>query len=636
MEYATPLPGLSFTQKPRDGQQKGFELVMEAERRRLNAQFPTGYGKSYLLAGTASLLNHCETKVNRGLVVVPTEAQSDQFIAGLYEDKDLVRLHNAVILDLRYLTPARVLAEAKKHRDKFIFFVTTIQSLIQKADQSLVDELMRDPNSHWLIGVDEYHHYGIEKAWSLKLGRFIDQHAPDFVLAMSATPYRPGDDSYFGAPDIRVTYGAAVDEKAVKPLRGHRYDYLIEVDMDGEPMTMTTRTIVDMAGGATQEAIEQMEIKNHMRWRDDYLTPLIDVPLRRLLDERLTHGLPLQAIIGAFSVAHAKAVCAQVDRMFAGTLKVNWVGTGPNGRKPEDNQRIIRTFCPPKEGNGKPRPAPRLDVIVHVGMAGEGLDTRLATEVVHLNAARMNNQNNQENGRAARFLASPVTNEPITGNVNFDGSSEYAPYTGKQRMHAAMDMVPPPDLDDDDDDDTGHGGGGGGGPIMPPEPVLVNAMELEGIDSGDPDVAHVMRGLSTPGSGIHNPKWKPEDFDPASPQHADLEAAGIDFLKRIRRAEMAPHLTREREESLRRQVEEWTGKCAALAARLRPDGPSAVSGALIGKLARAINTHRKTHMRGRGVPDSDEAGLREHYAWTYRIWWALHNDGDVPTWLAQA
>jgi superfamily II DNA or RNA helicase len=632
MEYATPLPGLSFGQEPRNGQQKAFELAIDAKRSHLNVQLPTGYGKSYLLAGTASLLSRCKN-VNRYLVVVPTEAQSDQFIAGLFEDKDLVRLHDAIILDLRYLTAARVLAEAKKHRDKTIFFVTTIQSLIQRDGQNLVDQLMREPQSCWMIGVDEYHHYGIDKTWSKKLGRFIAQHTPAFVLAMSATPYRPGDDSYFGEPEITVSYDDAVKEGAVKPLWGHRYDYLIELDIRGNLQRMTTRDLVNMAGGAGQDAIEHMEINNEMRWRDDYLTPLIEVPLRRLLDQRLTHALPLQAIAGAFSIAHAKAVCAQIDRMFGSALKVNWVGTGPNGRKPEDNQAIIQQFCPAKEGRNKPRRTPMLDVLVHVGMAGEGLDTRFVTEVIHLNAARMNNQNNQENGRAARPLVSPRTQEQLIGNINFDGSSEYASYTGKQRMHAAMDMAPPPEDDENEGPDPRGAGGGGGEPIMPPEPIVINTMELESIDSGDPDAIHVMRGLATPGSPIHNPRWSPEDFDINSPNRPDLEQAGVEFLKRIRRAEMAPHLAKELEQSLSRQIEDWSRKCVGIALRGRE---SEIPNGLIGRLAKAINTRRKTEMRGRGVPDSDERGLREHYAWTYRLWWTLHHDGDVPPWLAQA
>ena len=61
----------------------------------------------------------------------------------------------------------------------------------------------------------------------------------------------------------------------------------------------------------------------------------------------------------------------------------------------------------------------RLDVLVHVGMAGEGLDTIYVSEIV-INPANKNNSNDQENGRGARYLPD------VMATVNVETGSDYA------------------------------------------------------------------------------------------------------------------------------------------------------------------------------------------------------------------
>ena len=58
-------------------------------------------------------------------------------------------------------------------------------------------------------------------------------------------------------------------------------------------------------------------------------------------------------------------------------LRIDWVGTGMNGRSDGENKAILRKFCPDKV-DGKRRPQDvRLDVLVHVGMAGRRLGHHL-------------------------------------------------------------------------------------------------------------------------------------------------------------------------------------------------------------------------------------------------------------------
>jgi hypothetical protein len=308
-------------------------------------------------------------------------------------------------------------------------------------------------------------------------------------------------------------------------------------------------------------------------------------------------------------------------------LRVDWVGTGPHGRKAEENIAILHRFCPLKP-KFNPRPHPTLDVLVHVGIAGEGMDSPWITEVIHLNAARMNNQNNQENGRAARFLNSPVSHEPIAGNINFDGSSDYKTYTGS-RMHDAMDMLPPRSEDDNgegpDDPPTGPGGGD-----IDEDPVIVNFMELEEIDSGDPNVKIMINALSAPGGPVHTGRWTEADREKESPNHADLVEAGLKLWREVNRKNLEPIILRQTEESIRMQINIITSNATGLAMRLMGSDDRE----LRGRIKTLINRQRARHL-GRRLDDCDAAALTEHHRWTARLHNEMLREG-VPPWLAQA
>ena len=118
---------------------------------------------------------------------------------------------------------------------------------------------------------------------------------------------------------------------------------------------------------------------------------LVDTPITRMLRERLATGHRLQALIGAFCCSHAQLVCEQVQAMFP-ELKVDWVGTGSNGRSDGENRAVLNKFCPPKKDGKRDPQDIKLDVLVHVGMAGEGLDTVYVSEVIHLNPANKQQQ----------------------------------------------------------------------------------------------------------------------------------------------------------------------------------------------------------------------------------------------------
>ena len=200
---------------------------------------------------------------------------------------------------------------------------------------------------------------------------------------------------------------------------GHSYVYRIDaIDESGDVLSYTTTELSDMAGSDDPSAIEKLRINKKLRWSPKYVSPLVSIPVERMIQQRIETGRQLRAIVGAMCVSHAELVCAQVASMFP-ELTVDWVGTGIDGRTDDENEKIINRFLKDERTDGA------LDILVHVGMAGEGLDSKLVSEVVHLNKAAINNSNLQENGRAARYLEA-ANGEPVVGHINFDSGSEFS------------------------------------------------------------------------------------------------------------------------------------------------------------------------------------------------------------------
>ena len=454
MQPSSIVSGVSFRQKPRDGQLAAFEHPVVLTGQKLNVKLPTGYGKTFTACGIYSIRQHHHL-ATRLLYVVPSRAQLLQFIMcgpRTLERAGVTGPRN--VLDIGFFTDHDLLRRHRSNQSQV--FATTIQYLCQggfNVSKDLLD------TGQWMLCIDEYHHYGFEKTWGLKIRQL--QHA--FLLAMSATPYRPTDDSAFGKPDVVVTYRDGVDQQAIKPLVGHAYDYRIDaVSEDGEITTYTTAELATEAGTDLPDAIERFRIKRKMRWSPKYVSPLITTPIMRMQQQRSQTGQFLQVLVTAMCVSHAELVCSQIKGLFP-ELRADWVGTGENGRSDEENKRILEAFCPPEPSDPlQARPQPILDVLVHVGIAGEGLDAVHVSEIVLLRPASFNNQTNQIIGRASRYLED-INGQPILANVSFDGSTELAhglkinnkkiKATGRALIDA-MDLAPPNENENDDNDNN--------------------------------------------------------------------------------------------------------------------------------------------------------------------------------------
>ena len=340
MQHAAPVRGVSFRKEPRRGQLEVLNHPKLLADSKLNVKLPTGYGKTYVAAGTYSILKH-HGRANRVLYVCASEGQRDQFIKDApAEFRNASVDGTLVISDVGYMPTAELLKRHRKNTHQI--FAITVQALIQPTGADRIRRLLE--SGSWLIVIDEYHHYGAEKSW----GKVISGLSRVFTLAMSATPYRPAEDSAFGSPDIVVSYREGLEHKAVKELKGHAYDYKIDaIGSDGELITYTTNELIKDAGSDDPQKIEKLRIEKKMRWSPKYVSPLIRIPIERMMSERTkAAGHRLQALFSAMCVSHAELICAQLKSMNP-ELEVDWVGTGEDGKTPEKNAKIRAGRGPP-------------------------------------------------------------------------------------------------------------------------------------------------------------------------------------------------------------------------------------------------------------------------------------------------
>lgn len=610
MQSPTIVHGVSFRQEPRRGQIEVFNAIKDHPQT-LNIKLPTGYGKTAAMIGVYAILQ-LQGRVNRLLAIFPTEAQRDQFEREGHKDCENVDLPGShKIIDLSYFSASEVL---KRHRtNEAQIFAITIQSLIESRGMQTVQTLMQ--SGQWMVTVDEYHHYGDDKTWSravLSLNR-------QYLLAMSATPSRPGDDSAFGKPHVEKTYRQAVEEGAVKRLHGHSYNYKIDaIDTNGDLISFTTAELVKEAGSDAPDRIEKYRIKHKMRWSPKYISPLVSHPIERMDRKKLETGRPLQAIIFAMCVSHAEVVCVQVRSMFP-TLNVDWVGTGENGRTDKENDVIIKRFQPEKDEYGN-RPQAEIDVLVNVGIAGEGLDTFNVSELIYCCSATLCNRNNQRNGRASRYL------DGVVGNINFDAATEFATkgYVGEAIMDA-MDFNPPDENRHHEDCDCNLCKSTRSDEIdpLPEEPNIgILNMELLNIDSGHPGVQQMAQVMERRGAMFDWPALRKDR------KHPDWQQV-IEDYRTMRAIEAEPNnekaIVQQWDDAVKIAVRSVTGRVIR---HLVKNG-TPVEKSLAGDIAKRINTRKK---RDLGGIELNLEVLRRHYQWLLALEKELR-EGRTPLWL---
>jgi len=591
------VSNLSFRKNPRTGQAEVIARALDAERDQLCAKLPTGYGKTYTAACVYSSLQH-QGRVDRLLYLVPTVGQLSQFVQDGKSDLEDACVDGAMyICDIGYSGAAQTI---KQHRrGSHQVFATTIQALSTRATGATVRNLMETGN--WMICVDEYHHYGLDKTWGRAVLDLQRLPSCKFLLAMSATPNRPGDDSAFGSPDVSISYRRAVLEESVKPMQCHAYTYRIDAIENGDVISYTMQDLLDQSESERPDALEK--VFSQMRWSPKYISPLVDTPIARMIRDRCSTGQPLQTLIGATCCSHASMVCDQVKTMFP-ELRIDWVGTGMNGRSDGENKAILRKFCPDKvDGRRRPQDV-RLDVLVHVGMAGEGLDTIYVSEVVHLNPANKNNSNDQENGRGARFLPG------VMCTINVETGSDYAEKYLGRLIEMSFDSESPTQEEPAEDEPIDRIDEI---PELPEEPNI-QILDVECININTGEVQRMAQAFSeASGRSLDDP---------------EVEAKALAFYRQMRRQDAEQFNERSTVEQWSKHVENALSTVARRVARRLSPGRS--DKAFIGDIRKRINTKKK---RTIGAIEKDVATLRRHWNWLRDLDHEVCQQ-EVPAWLA--
>jgi superfamily II DNA or RNA helicase len=292
-------------------------------------------------------------------------------------------------------------------------------------------------------------------------------------------------------------------------------------------------------------------------------------------------------------------------------MSVDWVGSGPDGRPDDENTQVLRRFCPPKNHSGV-RPW-SLNVLVCVGMAGEGMDIRDATEAVFLTSPGIHNTSKQNIGRLSRV----VPDYRLTGIVNVDAASDWAEYRGESVMRA-MDATngPPPDAEEDDDADQGDSPAREYEPIPPGPIVKIEDVLLVDILS-DPEFIYIKDAVAA------------EALRRGMP-HAEADQISTEAALRYKKKNDERFNATYQRESAARQLNARVRKVAGLAMRISQERMRETNRDLPGDFMKRINTAKRSLFGAVEASTPDE--LERQNDWVRNLEAALLR-GEIPSWL---
>lgn len=603
MESASRSSGMPFPQDLRPKQKEIIEAY--GHRNDLIAQLPTGYGKTKAAAGAYARLRD-RGACNRMLCIVPRRGQAVQMANGLPDDLAEFGIKTEALIVGDH--PAAALKAHSKNTIQV--FIVTIQSLLAPGTWATVSQLME--TGKWFVYFDEHHHYGSFEGGDGEWTNRIKSLSYSAMLAMSATAKRPGETNYFADPEIKETYRAAADDAYVKKLNLHAYEYTIDAVMvDGCVRQYTTESLAEEAGGDSPDKIDAHILTRKMRFSPKYISPLIMFPCDRMIDLRL-QGVRSQMLVQAMSCAHAKCVLDQVRVALPDHLTADWVGTGPNGRTQEENDSVLQRFCPPKNKATGRRPW-TLDVLVNVGMAGEGLDSMDVAEVVFLTSANATISNKQVIGRGARLMKVP--DQPPC-HINVDTGSPLAEFIGRD-VEFIFDDDKPPKKTPDDDDTT----------------KTRNESEYQELPETLTATIFDMRLTNIRGMPMFREVYETTRRKTDHLAQTDEEVAAIAekaILDYLGRSNNAGSIYAQKSS----QITEAVHKIAGLVFRLQSASGLRPDRTMIGDLCKRINSRKKRDLGA--VPDADGEELDSHWQWLKGLERQILSQsgmGGVPQWL---
>jgi superfamily II DNA or RNA helicase len=601
MEHASAAQGMPL---PKNLRPKQIEVITSfATENVVITKLPTGYGKTKAAAGSFAQLRY-RGQCNRMLYAVPRRRQAYQAAEELPDALAEFNVESKALI----VGKDQIRSLRAHSRGSILVYVVTVQSLLADRTWETILELMQ--TGRWFVVIDEHHHYandGSEDGWTGKI-RTLNHSA---LLAMSATPKRRDQADHFGDPTISETYKAAADAGYVKRLSLHAYHYTIDaVTIDGTVHQFSTESLAEAAGSESPDAIDAYMASRKMRFSPKYVSPLVTFPLDRLIDLR-ARGVRAQMLIQAMSCSHAQCIFDQVKALLPDGMTVDWVGTGPNGRSQDENDRVLNEqFCPPKNKLTKKRPWV-LDILINVGMAGEGTDCIDPTEIVFLTPANVSTSNLQTIGRGSRPMIIAHGDQP-TCHVNVDSGSDMASYIGARVMDLFDEDIDIPNTPD----------------VDPPERKPSEYKELpERLGWMIADLRLVDIRSEPMFKAVYETTRNSDQVRSDEEIAAIAERACHEYMNRTGN-QTAIHAQKMD------QIEAAVSKIAGLIVRRMTANGMRIERTLVGDLKKRINGRKKHHMGS--VKEADDAGLDAHWEWLKKLEQSIlleHGLNGVPSWL---
>lgn len=347
---------------PRSGQRDLIQYVSDNPTQPIyNGVFPTGYGKSDLALAIADVLKQ-QGRINRTLIIVPTDTQRKQYVDGIKESI----INIGLILNENVIKVNGEVMPLRAHREnKAEIFVTTVQAITADRNGYYADLMA---TGKWLIFCDEYQKLNRDE--KAKWGKAVDELPDTVKLGMTATPIRSdGKDTVFATkkPDHEVSFEDAYQEQAIRGVVAHVEHYFVDIkDDDGNVERVTTENISDY------------DLKKDLRLTTKYYASILSSARDCLSVKNMTHPNMHQMLVFAMNVSHAKSVSETLNVLY-GSRFSNWIGVGPDGKSSKENTDILDEYK-----------ANKLECLVQVDIAGEGFDNPRSSVLVFLQLLRKN------------------------------------------------------------------------------------------------------------------------------------------------------------------------------------------------------------------------------------------------------
>lgn len=376
--------GWKPSRKLRKGQRELYEKLVSTDKSQYLVELPTGYGKSWCACIAYAVLRS-KGKIDRCLIIVPTDLQRLQYYAGLQEDLDTLGIQYRGI---ERCVNGNTWVIKKSLRNESDIFIAGIGSI--SANPGYYADLMC--KGRWLIVADELHHYAQGKTW----GDCLNGLDYQVRVGMSATPLRKdGTMTIFGDAefDVKVSINDAFKEGAIRRFSARIIDYTLTYSTLGdEPKTALLSELSDEAEGD----VSSYEIRREVRYFSKYVSSIFLLVINQWIEYEGMYPGQNQILVFALSCRHAESIAEVFNNLaFPGLPEpfADWIGVGDaaDKRSDKENQEILERF----QSN-------KLPCLVQVNKAGEGFNNKRCSIGLMLDMVGDTPQKRQHIGRFLR------------------------------------------------------------------------------------------------------------------------------------------------------------------------------------------------------------------------------------------